>query len=83
MTLKKYITESERAVAFPVTGDVLEVVVREDFDDEIAIDFPVVEHSDDSITLHLDEYAYGILEDCNYVGDKTEGKLLILLPKKS
>jgi hypothetical protein len=73
MTLKKYITESERAVAFPVTGDVLEVVVREDFDDEIAIDFPVVEHSDDSITLHLDEYAYGILEDCNYVGDDTDG----------
>ena len=73
MTLKKYITESERAVAFPVTGDVLEVVVREDFDDEIAINFPVVEHSDDSITLHLDEYAYGILEDCNYVGDDTDG----------
>ena len=75
MTLKKYITESERAVAFPVTGDVLEVVVREDFDDEIAIDFPVVEHSDDSITLHLDEYAYGILEDCKYVNDKTEGTI--------
>jgi len=75
MTLKKYITESERAVAFPVTGDVLEVVVREDFDDEIAIDFPVVEHTDDSITLHLDEYAYGVLEDCNYVGDKTEGTI--------
>ena len=75
MTLKKYITESERAVAFPVTGDVLEVVVREDFDDEIAIDFPVVEHTDDSITLHLDEYAYGILEGCNYVGDSTDGKI--------
>ena len=75
MALKKYITESERAVAFPVTGDVLEVVVREDFDDEIAIDFPVVEHTDDSITLHLDEYAYGILEGCNYVGDTTEGTI--------
>jgi len=73
MSLKKYIPESERAVAFPITGDVLEVVVREDFDDEIAIDFPVVEHTDDSITLHLDEYAYGILEDCNYVGDDTDG----------
>jgi hypothetical protein len=73
MSLKKYIPESERAVAFPITGDVLEVVVREDFDDEIAIDFPVVEHSDDSITLHLDEYAYGILEACNYVGDDTDG----------
>src|SRR6056300_1591549 len=73
MSLKKYITESERAVAFPITGDVLEVVVREDFDDEIAIDFPVVEHTDDSITLHLDEYAYGILEACNFVGDDTDG----------
>ena len=73
MTLKKYITESERAVAFPITGDVLEVVVREDFDDEIAIDFPVVEHTDDSITFESDDYAYGILEDCNYVGDKTDG----------
>ena len=73
MTLKKYITESERAVAFPVTGDVLEVVVREDFDDEIAIDFPVVEHTDDSITFLSDDYAYSILEDCNYVGDETDG----------
>ncbi len=73
MSLKKYITESERAVAFPVTGDVLEVVVREDFDDEIAIDFPVVEHTDDSITFLSDDYAYGILEDCNYVGDETDG----------
>jgi len=75
MSLKKYITESERAVAFPVTGDVLEVVIREDFDDEIAIDFSVVEHTDDSITFESDEYAYGILEDCNYVGDKTDGKI--------
>ena len=73
MSLKKYITESERAVAFPVTGDVLEVVVREDFDDEIAIDFPVVEHTDDSITFLSDDYAYGVLEDCNYVGDETDG----------
>jgi len=72
MTLKKYITESERATAFPVTGDVLEVVVREDFDDEIAIDFPVVEHTDDSITFLSDDYAYGVLEDCNYVGDELD-----------
>jgi hypothetical protein len=80
MSLKKYIPESERAVAFPITGDVLEVVVREDFDDEIAIDFPVVEHTDDSITLHLDEYAYGILEDCNYVGDDTDGTMTVPVP---
>jgi len=73
MSLKKYITESERATAFPVTGDVLEVVVREDFDDEIAIDFPVVEHTDDSITFLSDDYAYSVLEDCNYVGDETDG----------
>ena len=73
MDFKKYISESERAVAFPVTGDVLEVVIREDFDDEIAIDFPVVEHTEDSFTFESDEYAYGILEDCNYVGDETDG----------
>ena len=73
MTLKKYVAESERAVAFPITGDVLEVVIREDFDDEIAIDFPVIEHTDDSITFESDDYAYGILEDCNYVGDETDG----------
>ena len=58
MTLKKYITESERAVAFPVTGDVLEVVVREDFDDEIAIDFPVVEHKDRTRAEKMDEAPY-------------------------
>ena len=75
MDFKKYISESERAVAFPVTGDVLEVVVREDFDDEIAIDFPVVEHTEDSITFESDQYAYDILEACNYVGDETEGTI--------
>ena len=75
MSLKKYITESERATAFPVTGDVLEVVIREDFDDEIAIDFPVVEHTDDSIVFESDEYAYDILEGCNFVGDSTDGKI--------
>jgi len=75
MSLKKYITESERATAFPVTGDVLEVVIREDFDDEIAIDFPVVEHTDDSIVFESDEYAYNILEGCNFVGDSTDGKI--------
>jgi hypothetical protein len=75
MSIKKYIAESERATAFPVTGDVLEVVVREDFDDEIAISFPVVEHTEDSIVFESDEYAYGILEGCNYVGDSTDGKI--------
>ena len=69
MSLKKYIPESERAVAFPVTGDVLEVVIREDFDDEIAIDFPVVEHTEDSITFLTDEYAYDILDNQQYIGE--------------
>lgn len=69
MSLKKYIPESERAVAFPVTGDVLEVVIREDYDDEIAIDFPVVEHTEDSITFLTDEYAYDILDTNQYIGE--------------
>ena len=75
MSLKKYITESERATAFPVTGDVLRVVVNEYSENEIAIDFPVVEHTEDSIVFESDEYAYGILEGCNYVGDSTDGKI--------
>ena len=75
MSLKKYITESERATAFPVTGDVLRVVVNEYSENEIAIDFPVVEHTDNSIVFESDEYAYGILEGCNYVGDSTDGKI--------
>ena len=69
MDFKKYISESERAVVFPVTGDVLEVVIREDFDDEIAIDFPVVEHTEDSITFLTDEYAYNILDTNQYIGE--------------
>jgi hypothetical protein len=75
MSLKKYITESERATAFPVTGDVLRVVVNEYSENEIAIDFPVVEHTDNSIVFESDEYAYGILEGCNYVGDSTDGMI--------
>lgn len=75
MSLKKYIIESERATAFPVTGDVLRVVVNEYSENEIAIDFPVVEHTDNSIVFESDDYAYSILEGCNYVGDSTDGKI--------
>ena len=43
MSLKKYITESERAHQLPVTGDVIQAIVNE----EIALEFDVVGHSDD------------------------------------
>ncbi len=60
MSLKKYITESERAQAFMVEGDVFTVGVNE----ELAVEFDVVSHTDDSVVVEADELGLQILEHC-------------------
>jgi hypothetical protein len=68
MSLKKYITESERAHQLPVTGDVIQAIVNE----EIALEFDVVGHSDDGFVIESDGYGLRVLEACNYVDDDTD-----------
>ena len=60
MSLKKYITESERAQAFMVEGDVFTVGVNE----ELAVEFDVVSHTDNSVVVEADELGLQILEHC-------------------
>ena len=71
MSLKKYITESERAHQLPVTGDVIQAIVNE----EIALEFDVVGHSDDGFVIESDGYGLRVLEACNYVDDDTDGEI--------
>ena len=60
MSLKKYITESNRAQSFMVEGDVFSAIVNE----ELALEFDVVSHTDDSIVIEADEVAMSVLERC-------------------
>jgi len=60
MSLKKYITESERAQAFMVEGDVFTVGVNE----ELALEFDVISHTDDSVVVEADDYSLAVLEHC-------------------
>ena len=60
MSLKKYITESERAQAFMVEGDVFTVGVNE----ELAVEFDVVSHTDNSVVVEADDFGLKVLEHC-------------------
>jgi len=60
MSLKKYLTEAELAAVQPITGDEFDISIR-----ELAnIETVVVEHTEGSITIALDETAIKMLEDC-------------------
>jgi hypothetical protein len=65
MSLKKYITESNRAQSFMVEGDVFSAIVNE----ELALEFDVVSHSDDSVVVEADNYALAVLESCGCTMD--------------
>ena len=54
MSLTKYISESERAQSFMIEGDVFVAVVNE----ELALEFDVASHNDDSVVIESDEYDY-------------------------
>jgi hypothetical protein len=75
MSLKKYITESERAQAFMVEGDVFTVGVNE----ELAVEFDVVSHTDNSVVVEADDFGLKVLEHCGcqMIADEevTEGRL--------
>lgn len=60
MSLKKYLTEAELAAVQPVTGDEFDISIR----DLTNIETFVLEHSEGSITIALDEKAIEMLEGC-------------------
>jgi hypothetical protein len=60
MSLKKYLTEAELASIQPVTGDEFDISIR----DLTNIETFVIEHTEGSITIALDEKAIQMLEDC-------------------
>ena len=57
MSLTKYISESERAQSFMIEGDVFVAVVNE----ELALEFDVSGHTDDSVVIETDEYGLSVL----------------------
>ena len=61
MSLKKFIAETDRHKQFPVTGDIVALVVNE----EIVVECSVVEHKDDSVTLLLDDVGEQLIRSCN------------------
>lgn len=59
MSLKRYLTEAELAAIQPITGDAFDINLREITN----IETVVVEHTEDSITIELDETAIKMLEE--------------------
>ncbi len=60
MSLKKYLTEAELAAVQPITGDEFDISIRE----LTNIETVVLEHTEGSITIALDETAMKMLEHC-------------------
>jgi hypothetical protein len=60
MSLKKYLTEAELAAVQPITGDAFDISIRE----LTNIETVVVEHTEGSITIQLDDTAIKMLEEC-------------------
>lgn len=68
MSLKKYLTEAELAAVQPVTGDEFDISIR----DLTNIETFVLEHSEGSITIALDEKAIKMLEGCGCTFEEDE-----------
>ena len=68
MSLKKYLTEAELAAAQPVTGDEFDISIR----DITNIETFVLEHTEGSITIALDETAIKMLEHCGCTFEEDE-----------
>ena len=76
MSLKKYLTEAELAAVQPVTGDEFDISIRE----LTNIETVVVEHSEGSITIALDETAIKLLEHCGCTFEDEDEQIDELAP---
>jgi hypothetical protein len=72
MSLKKYITESQRRSEFAVTGDIFTAEINE----ELAVEMPVMYHNHELVILEADEFALNVMEHCGcqYIDDEDDVK---------
>ena len=68
MSLKKYLTEAELAAAQPVTGDEFDISIR----DITNIETVVLEHTDGSVLIELDDAAIKMLEESGVILEDDE-----------
>ena len=68
MDFRKYILETERLISAPVTGDDFDFQIN----DEICIECSIIEHSDDSYVIAIDERAMNLLKAADLI---VEGKM--------
>ena len=68
MDFRKYILETERLISAPVTGDDFDFQIN----DEICIECSIIEHSDDSYVIAIDERAMDLLKAADLI---VEGKM--------
>jgi len=65
MDFRKYILETERMLSAPVTGDDFDFQINE----SLSIECEVVEHTEDSYTVEVDETAYAWLVEADLVSE--------------
>ena len=63
MDFRKYILETERLISAPVTGDDFDFQIN----DEICIECSIIEHSDDSYVIAIDERAMNLLKAADLI----------------
>lgn len=63
MEFRKYILDTERILSAPVTGDDFDFQINE----SLSIECEIVEHTEDSYTVEMDEAAWAMLVEANLV----------------
>lgn len=65
MDFRKYILEAQRSIDAPVTGDDFDFQINE----TLSIECQVVEHTDDTFVIGLDQQAWDILKEADLVSE--------------
>jgi len=65
MDFRKYILEAQRAIDAPVTGDDFDFQINE----TLCIECQVVEHTDDTFVVGIDQRAWNILKEADLVNE--------------
>lgn len=65
MSLKKYIEETARKLEAPITGDEFDFHINE----SLSIECEVVEHSDNSYVIAVDQLAYDMLKEADAIDE--------------
>lgn len=65
MDLRKYIVEAQRKIEAPVTGDLFDFQINE----SLSIECQVVEHTDNTFVVGLDQKAWDILKEADLVNE--------------